>query len=815
VRFCTISNAAQLPQARVLARALREHHPDGGLSVLRLGSGDAIANDPFETVWPQELWPGGLEGLPAAGRWADQTEFLKPQLLVRMLERGGGEGDEAIVYLDVAVDLRAPLDPVRSALERNRAVLAPRLLGRLPEDGRRPGVAELRRAGRLGASLVALRGVEGLELARWWAGRVARAASAPLASQAAQSPYARRELSRWLEIAPSVFAGVATLSDPGSAVGYWNLHERSLARAGERVLVDGRPLRFLHLEGFDPGRPFLLSPDADRVRMADDPLLAELVESYAQRLREAGWRDTRRRADVGRPLPNGFTFDNRLSLLLADAAAAGEDFGDVFTDDGCDAFMRWLEGPAPHGAAFGINRYLYRVYGERADLAVAYPFLDGPDGSGYAGWVLVFGVVEMEIPERFLPPAPPGLGSVRPRAAEPRRQVPALPRGRRPELSVHVSGLFAGTLGLGEAARGYVRALETASIPVSTSTVDVREFVQLAADPHEDYARVSYTDVDGAAADGFRLICLNADELPRFAERVGESFFEERPAIGVWAWETDQIPERWKGSFELLDEIWVYTDYVAGNLARAASIPVRRVPPPVLRPEPGDVRLELGVPGGFQFLFMFDFFSTIQRKNPVGLIEAFKLAFAPGEGPQLVVKTINGVHRPHALEEVLWAARDRPDVHVVDRSLDARERDALVAGCDCYVSLHRSEGFGLTLAECMALGKPVIATAFSGPADFMTEENSYPVPFELTRVGADCEIYPADGTWADPDLRRAAELMRQVVENPREAAEKGARAMKDVERMYSPAAIGELIRARLEELRALWPERARVLSRSR
>ena len=195
---------------------------------------------------------------------------------------------------------------------------------------------------------------------------------------------------------------------------------------------------------------------------------------------------------------------------------------------------------------------------------------------------------------------------------------------------------------------------------------------------------------------------------------MGEDFFEERPAIGVWAWETDQVPDRWKSSFELLDEIWVYTDYVADNLARAASIPVRRVPPPVLRPEPGDVQLDLGLPDGFRFLFMFDFFSTIQRKNPVGLVEAFRLAFEPGEGPQLVIKTINGVHRPHALEQLLWAARGRPDIHVIDRSLGARERDALVTGCDCYVSLHRSEGFGLTLAECMALGKPVIATAFSG-----------------------------------------------------------------------------------------------------
>ena len=184
-----------------------------------------------------------------------------------------------------------------------------------------------------------------------------------------------------------------------------------------------------------------------------------------------------------------------------------------------------------------------------------------------------------------------------------------------------------------------------------------------------------------------------------------------------------------------------------------------------------------------------------------------------------MIKTINGVHRPHALEQLLWAARDRPDIHVVDRSLGARERDALVTACDCYVSLHRSEGFGLTLAECMALGKPVIATAFSGPADFMTEQNSYPVPFGMVRVGADCEIYPSHGTWADPDVAQAAALMRRVVENPEEAAAKGQRAREDVERMYSPQAIGELMRARLEELRALWPERSRsrprLISRAR
>jgi glycosyltransferase involved in cell wall biosynthesis len=319
----------------------------------------------------------------------------------------------------------------------------------------------------------------------------------------------------------------------------------------------------------------------------------------------------------------------------------------------------------------------------------------------------------------------------------------------------------------------------------------------------EGYAQVEFTDVEGAATAGFNLVCINADELPAFAKTVGDGFFEH-PTIGVWGWETDHVPERWRDSFGLLDEIWVYSEYVAENLGRAAPIPVHRVPPPVSPPDATGVELDLGIPDGFRFLFMFDFFSTIQRKNPVGLVEAFSTAFAPGEGPQLVIKTINGVHRPHALEEVLWAARGRPDVHVVDRSLSARERDALVAGCDCYVSLHRSEGFGLTLAECMSLGKPVIGTSFSATTDFMTPENSYPVGHEMTRVGADCEIYPAAGTWAEPDTGEAARLMRQVVTEPDEAARRGETARRDIEALYSPAAVGGIIRARLAEITKRW-----------
>src|SRR5213076_1122404 len=124
--------------------------------------------------------------------------------------------------------------------------------------------------------------------------------------------------------------------------------------------------------------------------------------------------------------------------------------------------------------------------------------------------------------------------------------------------------------------------------------------------------------------------------------------------------------------------------------------------------------------------------------------------------------------RPLAEEELLWRAHGRQDVHIIDRSLSRGELDGLMAACDCYVSLHRSEGFGLTMAEAMYVGKPVIATGYSGNLDFMTPHNSYLVDYEVVAVGEGAAPYPAHAEWAEPSVEHAACLMRHVFEHREE-----------------------------------------------
>ena len=369
-----------------------------------------------------------------------------------------------------------------------------------------------------------------------------------------------------------------------------------------------------------------------------------------------------------------------------------------------------------------------------------------------------------------------------------------------PRLAVNVIGFLDDSLGLAQAARLYIDALRAAGVPVASTAVAPDGPPGFGERATERYGRRTHDALESSVEPAFNLACLNGDHLVRLARSAGGEVLTQRPTIGQWAWETDVLPANWLPAFQFLEEIWAFSTFVGDNLARLAPVPVVVIPMSVVVPDVSGVELPTARDDRFTFLFMFDFFSTSRRKNAAGLIEAFGRAFAPGDGPRLLLKTINGRLRPQAEAELRAKIGERPDVELIDTYLDPAQNAALIARADCYVSLHRSEGFGLTLAESMALGTPVIATGYSGNTDFTTPQNSYLVEWRPTQVGPDCEIYPADGTWAEPDLDHAAALMRRVWERPEEARAKVDRAREDIHRLYAPEVVGRLARARLERL---------------
>jgi glycosyltransferase involved in cell wall biosynthesis len=359
---------------------------------------------------------------------------------------------------------------------------------------------------------------------------------------------------------------------------------------------------------------------------------------------------------------------------------------------------------------------------------------------------------------------------------------------------VNVAGYLRSELGVGEAARAVITGLDARGVPLMP--------VHGAYVPQSRQGH-AFAFLDPATAPfPVNLICVNADQLPAFLTDAGPGFSEGRYTIGFWWWEVTTFPERSLGALDLVDEVWVGSEHVAAALRPVSKVPVVTVRIPVTTaPIVPYSREHLGLPEGYLFLFMFDFHSVIERKNPIAIVEAFRTAFAPGSGMSLVIKCINRESRPDEYDRLRLAARGHPDVHIIDRYVSAQEKDAMVAASDCYVSLHRSEGFGLTPAEAMYLGKPVIATGFSGNLEYMTPENSYLVDYTLKPIGSGHDPYPPDGEWADPDTDHAARLMREVVENPAEAEQRGRQAAADIRAGFSADVAGETMERRLEEVR--------------
>ncbi len=362
-------------------------------------------------------------------------------------------------------------------------------------------------------------------------------------------------------------------------------------------------------------------------------------------------------------------------------------------------------------------------------------------------------------------------------------------------IGLNVIGHFCYPSGLRVSVESIVEALGGIGVP--TSLRDVRTDAR--DDPHHAAFR-------GPECHDVTLIHVQPEPFFDQAYRRAD-LFERTPRpyrIAYWYWEFDSIPASWVAHASQVDEVWAATEFVARGLRERLSIPVRTLFPGVkLAPFQRRDRAHFGLgDGAFTFLFTFHMVSVMERKNPLGLIEAFKKAFKPQDAVRLVLKTSFGDRHPAQIEELRRAAAGA-NITLIDQVYSPDEVLSLMEACDAYVSLHRSEGLGLTMAEAMLMGKPVIATNFSGNVDFMDESNSVLVPYELVKLGKPIPPYGADLEWAEPSIDEAAKAMRRLYDDPAWARELGARAKAGAEANLSLAAAGRRIANRLEEIRAL------------
>ncbi|MCL2087947.1 MAG: glycosyltransferase [Oscillospiraceae bacterium] len=354
------------------------------------------------------------------------------------------------------------------------------------------------------------------------------------------------------------------------------------------------------------------------------------------------------------------------------------------------------------------------------------------------------------------------------------------------DSGVNLYGYFSMGFGLGQGVRLVSGALKTAGI---------------------DYGTVDYGKgvlQDQPPAYNTNIIHINPDRFYDACLKLGDRF-KDRYNIGFWLWELPEIPTDWVPFLSCVHEIWTPSRFTQNAFARSSPVPVRLMPYGIeIITEKRYGRDYFNLPADtFLYLCMYDVSSTSMRKNPMGTIDAFKKSFPPecrDVGIVVKINCPNQKERKKEIQQIKNALKGYSNLFIIEEHLSKTGIYSLIEVCDVFVSMHRSEGFGLVMAEAMYLGTPAIATNWSANTDFMTNENSCPVDYKLTGITKTCNLYQKGQLWAEPDTSHCAEYMRRLFEDRDYYNDIKSAARNYIKTELTPAKSGTAMTARLKDI---------------
>jgi len=366
------------------------------------------------------------------------------------------------------------------------------------------------------------------------------------------------------------------------------------------------------------------------------------------------------------------------------------------------------------------------------------------------------------------------------------------------EFGVNLIGYAFGELGIGEDVRMAAHACQAAGIPFC-----VIDFAPGSNIRQQDRSVAQW--VTNTPRYAVNIVCLTAMEHLRLMLMCGAELFTGRYNIGYWPWELHNWPTNWEHCFNLIDEAWASSRHIEQAMRRVSPVPVQWMPMAVCLPSEVDVtaprqHARFGLPKDKTlFVFSFDGNSYIARKNPLGVLEAFQRAFtAADQHVGLVIKCMRPDPNNPVWQQLQAAAQSDARIQLIDAMLDKADVLELYRACDCFVSLHRAEGFGRGIAEALLLGLDVIATGYGGNVDFCEPAGAHLVPSQPVRINAADYVEAEGNQWAEPDIPAAAQAMRAVAQG----SHAHRQPTETATRLFAPSVIGARYRQRLSDIHA-------------
>jgi glycosyltransferase involved in cell wall biosynthesis len=837
---CTIASKNYLSMVRVFSKSMARTNPGIPIYVLLV---DQVENkfDPAEEPY-HLITIGELDNIPDPNLFFFKYDIIelntavKPYFLEYLLRK---YKFEKVCYFDPDICVFSRLDCLWDLLDVNAMVVTPHITAPYQDD-RHPNEIEINLAGMFNLGFIGVSNVPvTAEFLHWWKIR--------MYDYCYMNPSAGMHVDQnWVNFAPVMQDGVFILRDPAYNIAYWNLHERGnrLRFDNEKLYIDHRPAVFFHFSGLDPVDIEVISKHQDRYGLSNFPNIRPLFEYYRNLLNSENFAKIRQWPYAFDKFDNGVTVPHVARSLYSQLSREEmQRFGNPFSTSRPYSYYSWINQQAD-GSGVGhrpiLTRLQMEIYRVRTDLQKAFPDPLGGDRERYANWIQENAGKDFKLDSAFIPggyssvagntvhrnfnvlirsKVRSGIYSFRKALKGPFLRIlsqnsnllnimrhldnkyygkpinvtespPILPVQNTLPFGVNVAGYIHGEFGVAEAARASIKSLAAVNVPTVLNNVYIH------VHRHEDFTYDGFSDTNPYRVN---LVHVNADQCHEFAHQKGSEHFKNRYNIGYWFWELSRFPEQWLSSFDFFQEIWVASKFCQESIANISPVPVVKMIFPMMLDESQAVpnRSLFGLPEDkFLFGFIFDYLSLIERKNPFGLIEAFRNAFELRDDAMLVIKTINSEHAPERAAMLKDAARGC-NVQFIDSHITRHEMSMLVASFDSFVSLHRSEGFGIGMAQAMYLRKPVIATGYSGNMEFMDHNNSFLVRYKLVELEEDFGPYEKGNVWAEPDLEHAAELMRLVVKNQFLSKQVAHRAETDMKSKMTVELAGKEMKARL------------------
>jgi glycosyltransferase involved in cell wall biosynthesis len=699
------------------------------------------------------------------------------QYLLRM-------GHEAVLYFDPDIQIFSRLDQILDALKDSASfILTPHLCA--PAEGDTfPDDIGIMRAGIYNLGFLGVHACPEAESILAW-----------LARRLQYQCFSAQDVGifvdqKFMDLVPGFADKARILRDPTLNVAYWNLQQRTLSFEDDTWKVDGRPLGFFHFSGFNPAEMDRLSKYTEAFRGdAISPTLSRLLGHYAAELR----------ANNHGAIPAGlyayghFVSGTPISLIVRKM------FRDRHITWSADPFVTYesyLHAPMPGNWAGSssaiVTNLMGYLYEQEPWLRQTFD-LSQPSGVwGFVEWFIRHGQAYVE-DHRLVEPVARRYS----RRTDIHLRFPPAARSAD-EADINVIGYLRLALGLGEAGRLTLRSLNYGGLRargLETSLNSVSKRLDGSCD----------LLIEAQANARFQLFSINCDQLLQVIDHLRPVLRPDAYRILVPFWELSSLPDAWLSAIDAVDEIWAPSRFIQTTLAKKVRKPVLYMPLMLEFERPPCIdRRQLGLPSrSFLFFFAFDYFSFLERKNPMAVVKAFKRAFRGdrnGRSVQLVLKTMNGDVVPDSGQALREAIQGDPDIILIEKTLTREETLALIGVCDAVVTLHRSEGVGLLVAEAMVLGKPVVATDYSATTELVTPDTGWPVDYRLTPVQEGMYPFHEEQVWADADIDHAAWQMRCVVEDQSEVERRVAAARALISREYGVKAVA---RRQLDRLRRI------------